>query len=96
MYTVTKERNSNNDILQNIDPQREITKGTRLIVNEIHRNLINCTIVTGCKKGIKVTIPRISTALGEIQFLFVLNRKQFSLVLAFSMPLHKTQGRSII
>lgn len=29
-------------LLRNIDPEKGLLNGTRLIVNEMHKNLINC------------------------------------------------------
>ena len=68
-----------------------LCNGTRLIVKELHDNLIVTETMT-----IKQTvlIPRIRLAPSDINLPFVLERRQFPVRLAYSMTINKAQSQT--
>ena len=68
-----------------------LCNGTRLIVKELHDNLIVAETIT-----IKQTvlIPRIKLAPSDINLPFVLECHQFPVRLAYSMIIDKAQGQT--
>ena len=80
-------------VLRNIDCSHGLCNGTRLIVLELHKNIIVGKIINGKFKNSIATIPRIifSTNPREIvQF----SLKQFPIKLAFVTTINKSQGES--
>lgn len=84
-------------LLRNLDVERGLTNGTRMIVLDMSRShILVCVIVTGLFKGQKVLIPKIpiinkDTNLG---LPCSLRRVQFPLRLAFAMTINKSQGQT--
>jgi ATP-dependent DNA helicase PIF1 len=71
-----------------------LCNGTRLEVLRMHKNLIECKILTGNRKGEVELIPRVTLNL-EGFYPFVLMRHQFPIRLAFSMTINKAQGQTL-
>ena len=78
-------------LLRNLNVHSGLCNGTRLIVKELHDNLIVAETIT-----IKQTvlIPRIKLAPSDINLPFVLERRQFPVRLAYSMTINKAQGQT--
>ena len=78
-------------LLRNLNMHSGLCNGTRLIVKELHDNLIVAETIT-----IKQTvlIPRIKLAPSDINLPFVLERRQFPVRLAYSMTINKAQGQT--
>ena len=78
-------------LLLNLNVHSGLCNGTRLIVKELHNNLIVAETIT-----IKQTvlIPRIKLAPSDINLQFVLERRQFPVRLAYSMTINKAQGQT--
>ena len=82
-------------LLRNLNFKAGLANGTRLIVNEIRRNVLLATILTGPHRGDRVFIPRIKlnaeeTPLNPVAF----SRTQFPVRLAFAMSINKAQGQT--
>ena len=79
-------------LIRNIDAPR-LCNGTRLIVKQLLRHVIQATILTGCAKGEDVFIPRIPIipSDGIVPF----RRIQFPVKLCFAMTINKAQGQSL-
>ena len=78
-------------LLRNLNVHSGLCNGTRLIVKELHDNLIVAETIT-----IKQTvlIPRIKLAPSDINLPFVLEHRQFPVRLAYSMTINKAQGQT--
>ncbi|XP_077118939.1 ATP-dependent DNA helicase Pif1-like [Ranitomeya variabilis] len=78
-------------LLRNLNPKKGLCNGTRLIVETLGTNLIDCSIFSGELRGQKVLIPRIPLDTSEnCDIPFKLTRKQFPLRLAYSMTITKS------
>ena len=78
-------------LLRNLNVHSGLCNGTRLVVKELHDNLIVAETIT-----IKQTvlIPRIKLAPSNINLPFVSERLQFPVRLAYSMTINKAQGQT--
>ncbi|CAF4534916.1 unnamed protein product [Rotaria socialis] len=47
-------------LLRNLDVNRGLCNGTRLIVRRLHNHTVDCEVATGSNKGNRTLIPRIS------------------------------------
>lgn len=81
-------------LLRNLNPKHGLCNGTRLIVEALGINLIECSIFTGTRRGQRVFIPRIKLDVKNSDLPFVLERKQFPVRLAYSMTITKSQGQT--
>lgn len=81
-------------LLRNMNPKRGLCNGTRLIVESLGTNLVECSIFSGERQGEKVFIPRISLDASDSDLPFKLKRKQYPLRLAYSMTITKSQGQT--
>ncbi|XP_074287951.1 uncharacterized protein LOC141613113 [Silene latifolia] len=83
-------------LLRNIDQSRGLCNGTRLIVTDLGRRVISCTILTGSHKGDRVHIARITLTLSDSRkFPVWFNRRQFPIVVCFAMTINKSQGQPL-
>ena len=78
-------------LLRNLNVHNGLCNGTRLIVKELHDNLIVAETITTKQT---VLIPRIKLAPSDINLPFVLERRQFPVRLAYSMTINKAQGQT--
>ncbi|KAE8230594.1 hypothetical protein CF326_g4401 [Tilletia indica] len=84
-------------LLRNLDPHAGLCNGTRLIVTNVARHVLEAEIITGSAQhqNTIVLIPRITVRSGENVFPFVLCRRQFPVKLCFAMTINKSQGQTI-
>jgi ATP-dependent DNA helicase PIF1 len=74
---------------------RDVCNGTKLQVQNLHKNLINCLILTGPSQGSSISLPRITLIDNKSPDTVILRRKQFPLSLAYAMTIDKSQGQSL-
>ena len=79
-------------LLRNLDPPM-LVNGTRLVVKNLYRNLIEATIVTGHWAKKSVYIPRIPLIPSAYPFEF--RRLQFPIRVSFAMTINKAQGQTL-
>ncbi|XP_074298853.1 uncharacterized protein LOC141629810 [Silene latifolia] len=83
-------------LLRNIDQSRGLCNGTRLIVTNLGRRVISCTVLTGSHKGDRVHIARITlTPSDSSKFPVRFSRRQFPIAVCFAMTITKSQGQSL-
>ena len=82
-------------LIRNLSINDGLCNGTRLKIIKLLKFNISCQIITGDRSGDLVFIPRITLTTGETDnYPFILHRKQFPIVLAFTMTINKSQGQS--
>ena len=83
-------------LLRNLNSYIGLCNGTRLIVCEMHDNVIEADILMGCGKGNRVFIPRIicTTGDGDVTLPFKIRRRQFPIRPAFAMTINSAQGQT--
>ena len=82
-------------LLRNFNCTQGLCNGTRMIVRELHNNLLDCEVINGPKKGTRVLIPRISCISSSKKLPFQLRRRQFPVSVCFAMTISKSQGQSV-
>ena len=81
-------------LLRNLNPSEGHCNGSRYVISNLMKNLIECEAVTGKNKGTRVLFPRIYfQTLENYHLNFV--RHQFPLKLAFAMTANRSQGQSM-
>lgn len=91
-YKLTLKVGSPIVLIRNLNAPR-LCNGTRLIVKQLKRHVIQATVSTGCAKGEDVFIPKIPINSPGDTFPF--KRIQFPIKLCFAMTINKAQGQSL-
>ena len=81
-------------LLRNLNPSEGHCNGSRYIVRNMMRNVIECELVTGSHAGARKLMPRIIFETLE-NYAFHFERRQFPLRLAFAMTANRSQGQSM-
>ena len=81
-------------LLRNLDINRGLCNGSRLIVHRLHEYVIDAELLTGANIGQRVLIPRIKFAPSDLSLPFTLQRIQFLIRLCYSMTINKSQGQT--
>ena len=81
-------------LLCNLNMQRGMCNGTRLIVTKIERVLIEAKIITGSHVGDKVLIHRIDMTPTDSSWPFQFRHRQFPVKVCFAMIINKSQGQT--
>eukprot|EP00980_Cylindrotheca_fusiformis_P001154 scaffold319_cov97-Cylindrotheca_fusiformis.AAC.14 len=74
---------------------REVCNGTKLQVLKFHNHLLDCKILVGPGIGKMIALPRIKLRDTSNPELFLLQRQQFPIALAYAMTIDKSQGQSL-
>jgi hypothetical protein len=83
-------------LLRNLDPAAGLCNGTRLIISNMSRRVLEGIIITGPHTGQRCFIPRIPlTSPPSARLPFQLRRLQFPVRVAFTMSINKSQGQSL-
>ena len=81
-------------LLRNLNTNKGLCNGTRLIVNNDHEHCIEAEVITGFHQGDQVIIPKMPLQNSDTNLPFTLLRLQYPLRLAFSMTINKAQGQT--
>jgi len=82
-------------LLRNLDPNKGLCNGTRMILLNAYRRILEVSIIGGDHHGEKAFIPRITLKPSSRQYAFTLKRRQFPVRLSFAMTINKAQGQSL-
>jgi len=82
-------------LLRNIDQANGFCNGTRLQVNDLGKNVISTTVITGKNVGDKIFIPRMNLTPSDSSIPFKFQRRQFPISLCFAMTINKSQGQTL-
>ena len=80
-------------LLRNLNPERGLCNGTRLIIHQIGQYILKVKILGG-SDAIEL-IPRFKLTTLPNALPFILTRKQFPVKVCFAMTINKSQGQSL-
>ncbi|XP_070004230.1 uncharacterized protein [Nicotiana sylvestris] len=82
-------------LLRNIDQSSGLYNGARLIITRLGNRVIEAKVLSGKMVGDKVFIPRMTLTPSDARIPFKFQRRQFPVILSFSMTINKSQGQSL-
>ena len=82
-------------LLRNLNNNRGLANGTRLVCREFRSRVIKAEVVTGTRKGDTILLPRIVFDSDDLDTPFELRRRQFPIRPAFTMTINKSQGQTM-
>lgn len=82
-------------LLRNVDQASGLCNGTRLIIVSLGKNVICARVIGGAHAGEVVYIPRMNLIPSGANVSITFERRQFPLVLSFSMTINKSQGQTL-
>jgi ATP-dependent DNA helicase PIF1 len=82
-------------LLRNLDQSEGLCNGTRLIVTKLATHVLEAKIIGGKHHGNIIYIPRMDMSPSQSPCPFKLNRRQFPIVVSYSMTINKSQGQSL-
>lgn len=82
-------------LLRNINQAGGLCNGTRLIVTNLGRHIIEAEILNGNHVGNCTLIPRIKLVTREKKLPFMMIRKQYPIRLSYAMTINKSQGQTL-
>lgn len=81
-------------LLRNMQPDAGLCNGTRLVVDKLHDQFIEATMLTGSHQGDRIFIPRIDMCPSETNLPGKLRRRQFPILPAFAITINRSQGQT--
>ncbi|KAI9123500.1 hypothetical protein K1719_004800 [Acacia pycnantha] len=82
-------------LLRNIDQSSGLCNGTRLLITQLGRSVIEAITLNGSHPNQKVLIHRMDMNPSESRRPFRMKRRQFPIALSFAMTINKSQGQSL-
>ncbi|XP_058765888.1 uncharacterized protein LOC131639408 [Vicia villosa] len=82
-------------LMRNIDQSEGLCNGTRLCITKLATHVIEASIMGGKGSGNLVYIPRMDMSQSQSPWPFKLNRRQFPVMVSYSMTINKSQGQSL-
>ncbi|KAK2359764.1 ATP-dependent DNA helicase PIF1 [Trifolium repens] len=82
-------------LMRNIDQAAGLCNGTRVTIDDLGKNFIGATVITGKNAGEKILVPRMNLIPSDPGLPFKFMRRQYRLTLCFSMTINKSQGQSL-
>jgi hypothetical protein len=82
-------------LLRNLNEAIGLCNGTRLLVTRLGQRVLCYIVLTGCRVGIEVFMPRIDLNTTDVKWHFVLQRRQFPVRVCYAMTINKSQGHAL-
>ncbi|XP_020090993.1 uncharacterized protein LOC109712000 isoform X3 [Ananas comosus] len=82
-------------LLRNIDKSLGLCNGTRLMITQLGKHILEAKVISGSNIGEKVFIPRMVITPSDSKLPFKMQRRQFPLAVCFAMTINKSQGQSL-
>ncbi|XP_058769159.1 uncharacterized protein LOC131643025 [Vicia villosa] len=82
-------------LMRNIDQAEGLCNGTRLCITKMAAHVLEASIMGGKGLGNLVYIPRMDMSPSQSPWPFKLNRRQFPIIVSYSMTINKSQGQSL-
>ncbi|XP_058761349.1 uncharacterized protein LOC131634741 [Vicia villosa] len=82
-------------LMRNIDQAEGLCNGTRLCITKMAAHVLEASIMGGKGMGNLVYIPRMDMSPSQSPWPFKLNRRQFPIIVSYSMTINKSQGQSL-
>ncbi|XP_052114494.1 uncharacterized protein LOC107481416 [Arachis duranensis] len=84
-------------LLRNIDHSSGLCngRGTRLIITQLGKRVIEAKVITSSNAGQKVFIPRMNLSPSDHRIPIKFNRRQFPIMVFYAMTINKSQGQSL-
>lgn len=81
-------------LIRNLNTEQALVNGTRMRVKCLHRNTIDCEVLTGTAINKRILIPRVNLTFSGTILPFQFQRTQFPVIPAFAMTINKSQGQT--
>lgn len=81
-------------LIRNLNTKEALVNGTRMRIKCMHRNAIDCEVLTGTARNKRILIPRINLTYSGTVLPFNFQRTQFPIIPAFAMTINKSQGQT--
>lgn len=81
-------------LIRNLNTDQALVNGTRMRVKVMHRNSLDCEVLTGVMRGARILLPRIHLSYTGTLLPFKFQRTQFPVIPAFAMTINKSQGQT--
>ncbi|XP_071740770.1 uncharacterized protein [Rutidosis leptorrhynchoides] len=82
-------------LLRNLCPSAGLCNGTRLILTDFQKFVLQARIITGSHIGKTIIIPQIVLTSAQSKWPFVMQRIQFPVKPCYAMTINKSQGQSL-
>ncbi|XP_016178347.1 ATP-dependent DNA helicase PIF1-like [Arachis ipaensis] len=82
-------------LLRKIDHSAGLCNGTRLVITNLGKHIIEAKSLSGNGLGEKVYIPRMTLTPFDNRIPFRFQRRQFSIMVSYAMSINKSQGQSL-
>ncbi|XP_058725884.1 uncharacterized protein LOC131597191 [Vicia villosa] len=82
-------------LMRNKDQSEGLCNGTRLCITKMAAHVLEASIMGGKGLGNLVCIPRMDMSPSQSPWPFKLNRRQFPIIVSYSMTINKSQGQSL-
>lgn len=82
-------------LLRNVNPSLGLCNGTRLVITNLGKWIVQARIITGDRAGNKVLIPSITVTSPETKGPFIIKRRQFPIKPCYAMTINKSHGQSL-
>ncbi|XP_058768015.1 uncharacterized protein LOC131641730 [Vicia villosa] len=82
-------------LMRNIDQSEGLCNDTRLCITKMEAHVLEASIMGGKGLGNLGYIPLMDMSLSQSPWPFKLNRRQFPIIVSYSMTINKSQGQSL-